>query len=826
MKIRIFIVSALYLLSFEFVHSQAVSSNVATDTAGTYVELNEEERKWVESHPIVTSTNEMTWAPIDFVQDQKAAGFSVDYLNLIAEKVGLRIEYRNGYSWAELLEKLKTREIDIAQSITFTEQRHEYLDFTGPYLNLQKVFFGLSGQGRINSLEDLVGKRIGVIGNWAREENIREAYPELDFVDFNNSSEAMIALSQGVIDFYHIRRAIGNYAIEQNVLPGIEEVGTDLLSLVSRDNLVRLASRNDEPILNTILQKGMAAVSDDEMERLLRKWNIEYYANSGINLTPAEIEWLADNRVINVASDPNGAPIEFIDNNGNVSGIAGAYLTEISEKLGIEFRWIGNQNWKEGLDALRAGEADIVSVVTPTEARSEYLNFIDSYLNVAHMIFAREGGEIFGNMDGLKGSSIVQVAGNAVTEFIDRDYPGLNVRKVDSSIEALMLLSIGEVDAYVATIPVASYKIASEGLTQIVVSGETPYRGEYTIGVRKDLTLLNSAMQKAMDSITPVKKAEISRDWLVLKIEQGNNQEILRIFGIAVSIILAVFIWNFSLRREVTRRKVIEKELIASQQKAETAMLEAEKANNAKSTFLANISHEIRTPLNAIIGFSEVMSSGIFGKIKEPRYIDYLNDIHTSGKHLETVINDILDLSKIEADKWQLKEEQFEIEECVSSAVKMIASQAIEKNVKLVYSNLPNCNNVQVFGDVTAVKRIVINLLSNSIKFTVEGGKVECITSINDGGSLLLEVIDDGIGIDADQLENVMLPFGQVATVREINTTGTGLGLAIVKELAELHGGEVTLESEVGIGTRACITIPCERISQIMEPNKMAVVNA
>lgn len=826
MEIRLFILATLYFLNFEFVHSQAVATNGATAAPDHYVELNEEELIWVENHPVILAANEMTWAPIDFVQDQKAVGFAVDYLNLVVKKVGLSVEYINGYSWAELLEKLKARELDVAPSITYTEQGHDYLDFTGPYLNLQKAFFGRSGQGRINSVEDLIGKRVGVIGNWANEVNIRKVYPQIEFVNFNSSREAMIALSQGDIDLHHIRRAIGNYAIEQNVLSGVEEVGTDLLLLVNTDNLVRLASRNDEPILNEILQKGMAAISDDEMGRLLRKWNIEYYAGNGINLTQAELDWLADNRVINVASDPNGAPIEFIDNNGKVSGIAGAYLAEISEKLGIEFRWIGNQTWREGLDALQAGEADIVSVVTPTTERSEYLTYIESYLNVAHMIFGREGGEVFGNMDGLKGSNLVQVEGNAVTEFIDRDYPELNVRKVGTAVEALMLLSIGEADAYVATIPVASYKIASEGLTQIVVSGETPYRGEYAIGVRKGLPLLNSAIQKAMNTITPVKKAEISRNWLVLKIEQDNKNEIFRIFGIAVLIVLAVFVWNFGLRREVARRKVIESELIASQKKAEMAMLDAEHANTAKSTFLANMSHEIRTPLNAIIGFSEVMSSGIFGKIKEPRYIDYLNDIYSSGKHLETVINDILDLSKIEADKWQLVEEYFEIDKCVSSTIKMIRSQAIEKNVKLISNIHPSCDNVQVFGDVTAFKRIVINLLSNSVKFTVEGGTVECAVSIGSEGALLLEVIDDGIGIDDDQLENVMLPFGQVAVVREMNKSGTGLGLAIVKELTELHGGEVVLKSESGVGTRVSITIPRERISRAAQTTKIAAINA
>ena len=807
MNSRILILIIFSFFNCNYVFLQTVSANEIT------IDFTKAEKAWIAEHSVVTVTNEMNWAPMDFVQDQEPAGFSIDYLNLVARKTGLNFKYVNGYSWAQLLEMLRSREIDVAQSITYTEEQHEYLDFTGPYLNLQKVIFGHVGEEKITSISDLIGKRIGVVEDWARKQNVREVYPQLDFIHFSSSEEAILALSKNEIDVHYIRRAIGKYAIEKNNLSGIEEVGANYFTLLSSDNLIRLASRNDQPELNAILQKGMAAITDEEIEVISRKWRIEYYAGSDIKLTPEELDWLAENRVIRVASDPNGAPLEFIDQDGNVSGIAGAYLSEISKKLGIEFKWVGNQTWREGLKKLQSGEADIISVVTPTSDRVPYLNFVDSYLNVAHMIFGREGGKIFGNMDGLQGAKIVMVRDNAVTGFVDRDYPELDVLKLGSAVEALKLLSIGEVDAYIATIPVASYKIASEGLTQIVVSGETPYRGEYTIGVRKDLVLLNSAIQKAMISITPVSRAKISRDWLVLKIKKDGSSEILKVIGIALIIIAVFFVWNYSLRREVARRKVIQKELTISQRKAEEALLEAEAANTAKSNFLANISHEIRTPLNAIIGFSEVMSLGIFGKIKEQRYVEYLNDINSSGKHLETVINDILDLSKIEADKWLLVEDYFDIEQCVSNTFTMIKTQAHKKNIDITYSIEPENSVIEVFGDITAFKRILINLLSNSVKFTLEGGKISCTALVNQDGSLTINVIDNGIGIAENEIENVMLPFAQVASIRETNTKGTGLGLAIVKQLTELHGGHIELESKINEGTSVRINIPSSRVS-------------
>lgn len=777
------------------------------------VDLTAEERQWIFDHPTLKATNQTTWAPIDFSQGDNAAGYSVDYLNLIAQKVGFKVKYVNGYQWKELLELLKSREIDIAQSITYTEDRGQYLDFTDPYLEIRKVFFGRTGNERVNTIDDLVDKRIGVIGVWANSENIREKHPTLNFIDFQNSEDAMSALSNDEIDIFSVRFLIGNYIIKQNFYTEIEMVGRDLFDRNLSNNYIRLASRNDEPILNSILSKGMTAVTEQETNALSRKWRNEFYSNESLNLSSPELEWLSDHPVVRVASDPNATPIEFIDNDGKVSGIAGAYLTEIEKKLGVKFEWIGNQTWQQGLNAIKSGDADIVSVVTPTSERGEYLNFTENYVNIAHMIFGRDGEEVFSNMDGLKGYKIVQVTGNAVTAFIERDYPDLNIIKVGSAVEALRLLSIGEVDAYIATIPAASQKIASEGLTNVVVAGETPYRGEYAIGVRADLTLLNSAMQKAMHSFTDEERAAISRNWLVLKIQEKiDNAFIGQILGIALAIFAIILIWNYSLRLEVSRRKEVESKLLLSQSRAEIAQAEAEAANAAKSTFLANMSHEIRTPLNAIIGFSDAMLMGIFGTIKEPRYQAYLADIKGSGEHLATVINDILDLSKIESGKWKLRESEFSLDECIEDAMTILTLQATNKKISLEYEMDTSQSSFMIFGDMSTIKRTIINLLSNAVKFTTEEGFVRCHVGLSVNGDVKIGIVDTGIGIPADRIENVLNPFEQCEEESYINEEGTGLGLSIVKKLVELHGGTFRLESEVGVGTSATIILPKKRL--------------
>ena len=238
------------------------------------------------------------------------------------------------------------------------------------------------------------------------------------------------------------------------------------------------------------------------------------------------------------------------------------------------------------------------------------------------------------------------------------------------------------------------------------------------------------------------------------------------------------------------------------------------------------MSHKIRTPLNAIIGFSDAMLMGIFGKITEPRYQTYLTDIKGSGEHLATVINDILDLSKIESGKWKLRETGFSLNECIEDAITILMLQAKNKNISLKYEINLEHSSTYIFGDMHAIKRAIINLLSNSVKFTVENGVIKCAVNSTINGDIKISVIDNGIGIPADRIEHVLNPFEQCEEESYINEEGTGLGLSIVKKLIELHQGDFILESEVGVGTSATIILPKNRIMpEISNANHKSVAS-
>jgi two-component system cell cycle sensor histidine kinase PleC len=258
------------------------------------------------------------------------------------------------------------------------------------------------------------------------------------------------------------------------------------------------------------------------------------------------------------------------------------------------------------------------------------------------------------------------------------------------------------------------------------------------------------------------------------------------------------------LRRAVTSLERSQAQLAELARKYELEKIRAEGASQAKSEFLANMSHELRTPLNAINGFSEIMTSEMYGPLGDTRYRDYARDILSSGQHLLALINDILDMSKIEAGKMSLRLEPVSLEEIAEDALRLVRNRAETAGLTLHldFVRLPD-----VEADYRAVKQVLLNLLSNAIKFTPRGGRVS-IRAQRWDERVRVSVQDTGIGISAEDLERLARPFEQVESQHSKTQQGTGLGLALTKALVEMHGGLLELESAPGQGTTASFALP------------------
>jgi len=257
-------------------------------------------------------------------------------------------------------------------------------------------------------------------------------------------------------------------------------------------------------------------------------------------------------------------------------------------------------------------------------------------------------------------------------------------------------------------------------------------------------------------------------------------------------------------------------ELEEQKSKSDSARTRAEAANDAKSRFLATMSHELRTPLNAIMGFSEVMKSEVLGKMHNSTYRDYAENIHESGTHLLKLINEILDLSRIEADSYELHEEPLHLADIAEDCRRLLKLRATSKGLDIVDDidqGLP-----QIWADERACRQMCLNLLSNALKFTPRGGRILITVAGTADGGQILSVRDTGPGIPKDEIPKVLQSFGQGSLAHETAEGGTGLGLSIVKSLVELHGGTFELRSELRKGTQAIDAFPKRRILVTLPP--------
>ncbi|MCF8495645.1 MAG: PAS domain S-box protein [Alphaproteobacteria bacterium] len=315
--------------------------------------------------------------------------------------------------------------------------------------------------------------------------------------------------------------------------------------------------------------------------------------------------------------------------------------------------------------------------------------------------------------------------------------------------------------------------------------------------------------------VTPDEREEMQRrheEFIRTGLHSSGELKLIRKNGSIANVLFTTATLELSQRRrfqvstfiDITLRKQMEESLRFAKDQADAA-------NRAKSAFLANMSHELRTPLNAIIGFSEMMAKETFGPLGHGKYKEYMSDVLSSAAHLLEIINEVLDMSKIEAGRIELDETKVDVKELLETVTRMMAARAIGTSLQfetIIREGLPD-----LYADPRLVRQLLINLFTNAVKFSHAGGRITVTADLLPDGRMQIMISDEGIGIPREKIQQAMEPFGQVSDRHDrTNQQGTGLGLPLAKAMVELHGGLLSIESEEGQGTKVFITFPVTRI--------------
>ena len=397
-------------------------------------------------------------------------------------------------------------------------------------------------------------------------------------------------------------------------------------------------------------------------------------------------------------------------------------------------------------------------------------------------------------LDSIKDKKIALIYEYGYIEKIKDAYPYISFVTVNTIEEALLDIENGRIDALVSTLPVAAYYITKNGLNNIKIVGKTEFTTRLGFGIRKELLPLVGILNKIIDSIPSQKKFKIMENWVNIDYVEKINY---RLFIIIIIVLFLILIWflnvNNRMNREIKLRIELEHNLKLSQK-------EAERANKSKSDFLTNMSHEIRTPLHAVLGFTELLEKTSLN----PAQKSYLSSISSSGENLLKLINEILDLSKIESEKLHIEKKPVDINKLLNEIYKMFLLQAQAKKLDF---DLTFSNNIPklILSDEQRIKQIIINLLANAIKFTEKGFVqigVETKRDKHNNLSLLIHVQDSGIGIPKKNQGLIFKQFEQQKGQDDLKYGGSGLGLAISKKLSYKLGGFIKLESKKNSGSR------------------------
>jgi signal transduction histidine kinase/CheY-like chemotaxis protein len=528
---------------------------------------------------------------------------------------------------------------------------------------------------------------------------------------------------------------------------------------------------------------------------------------SGI-LSESDQKWLSEHKEeLIFAPDPAYAPFEFFDSkSGSTKGLAHEYIKAIEKRIGVEFKTIKAPSFKDILSMAKEKKVAIVNAATQTPQRSEHLIFTDPILEIKNVILVRKNVTDDLTLDGLKGKKISVVSGYAVAEYLHKNYPSYSYDPVPADLNALLNTAYGISDAAIIDLATASYMIEKEGITNLRIAGDAGYPIKLAIGSRRDIPELNAILNKALKDIDETERKKIYRRWV--HIDESNIFESRTFWAIVLSIVIfftiigsSILIWNRQLKKQVDIRTAALRE----------ARDRAEAACKAKSVFLANMSHELRTPMNAIIGFSSVLS---YGRLTDEQK-ECVEMIKSSSVHLLELINDMLEFARLEAKKITLNIKPFDIRDLVKNSISLLNEQLKNKNIKLFYE-IDSSIDYNLYGDPLRVKQILLNLLTNAIKFSPAGKIIIKAVEIekNDKTALIaLSIIDEGIGIPSDKIDEIFEMFHQLDNSSTRRHGGTGLGLSIIKGLAELMNAKIKVKSEVGKGSSFTVEIPFEIFS-------------
>ena len=736
-------------------------------------------------------------------------GYGYELLETLSGYTGWQFEYVT-CDWSDCFEKLKNGEIDIIGGISYTEDRTQEMLFSDEPMGVEKYYLYADLSRADISASDfktLNGKKIGVLMGTEPEVMLAEWEEKYglktEHVNISNNEDVKQKLANHEIDCF--------VSLEESFWA---ERGISTITRVGESGIYYAINKNRPDIkeeLDDVMRALDEAVPFYTADLYKRYFSMDYTPI----LTGEEKAWLRKHGAIRMGFLASDSGVSTFDPaTGEFTGVITDYIQFAADCLGnqeLEFQLVGYDSKEAELDALKSGEIDMIFHCDQNPNLAEEYHFACTNTTWTTNLIAVTNKQHF-NENNVNRIAVPQNK-LSLKKYLAFYYPQWEIVDCDTQEDAAKLVKDGQVDCFVTGI--SSENKYSKKYSFYSVPLVNPVRSCFAVnsGNRSLLSILNKtikAMPVNMLAGALAMYKSSARKVTLSDFIKDNFFKVMLISSIAVAVVLLTILMLLQKARkaEAAARKAASdtQELNA---KLQVAVEKAESANRAKSTFLSNMSHDIRTPMNAIIGFTTLALSNIDDT---DRVKDYLGKTLASSNHLLSLINDVLDMSRIESGKIHLEEVEVNLSDVLHDLKTIVSGQIYAKQLEL-YMDAMDVTDEDVYCDKTRLNQILLNLLSNAIKFTPAGGTVsvrvrQLAGKVRGCGQYEFRIKDNGIGMSQEFAQKIFEPFERERTSTVSRIQGTGLGMAITKNIVDMMGGTIEVQTAQGKGTEFTVCVP------------------
>jgi len=771
------------------------------------LKLSQKELNYIKQHPVLKAHNEKNWPPFNFTENGIAKGYSIDYMNLLASKAGFKVQYIQGYNWAEYMKMLQETQLDLIINISKNDERSETIEFTDPFLSVKNAIYVNINNQDIYSIEELKGKTIVMPKDFFAQKFIEKNYPEVKQVLVGDQLQALKYLSLGKADATIGKKIVLDYIIQNNMISNV--LATQYIEDDKLISHMRIGASKKDATLISILTKAQTLVTKEEKNALNFKWFGAKMKNtdaSSLELTSKEANYLDRKKVITMCVDPNWMPFEKIENEKHI-GFTSELMEIISQKINTPINLVITKSWSESLQKAKNRECDILPMASVTPQRQKYMNFTTPYL-ISPLVIATKTNEIYINgLEKYLDKTFTVVKEYSLEETLKIRYPGIKLVTVDTLHEGLQAVQEGKVFAYLDNAMTIMYEIQKSFLGTISIVGRSTEKIEYRIASRNDEKMLGDILQKAISSLSSSEIEQIKNHWSEFKhdilIDYSLVWKIVLASLVTISLLMMFLSKQNMLKKEIEclNKKLkleIEKEVKKSRKKDQTIFKQAKLVNMGE--MIGNISHQWRQPLAEINSIVMKIESDFVSKKLDNDSLDgNLTKIEDLTEYMSNTIESFNNFFKMDKET-----KHFLVSDCINQVMYLFES-SFQMHQISIELNIVQDNQIDSYeGEFIQVLIIILQNAKDILLINAVKDARILITIDREENKSIIKILDNAGGVGDDIKDKIFEPY----FTTKFKSKGIGIGLYMAKMIIEKNMNGTLEVNNVKDGAEFTIELP------------------